>query len=476
MAQEEARLLGHDYIGTEHVLLGLLAEPEGVAARALVSLGISAPAVRSEVERVVGRRPGTPAGHIPFTPRAKKVLELSLREALQLGHNYIGTEHILLGLVREGEGLAAQVLVTLGADLRRVREQVLTELPGQPESISTRRSEYDTAGLERADLAADPITQFIRWFEDASNAGLEEPHAMTLATTTADRRPDARMVLLRGVDERGFVWFTNRNSPKGRELEVTPFATLVFAWIPLHRQIRVDGEVTIIDDAESDAYFASRPRAAQIGAWASQQSEVLDDPRRSTPRLRRSRNSSGRERSRGRRTGAGTASRTRRSRCGRAGRTGSTIASATGRSSAGGSSSVCGRDRPRPGRGRQPLDERLGVRDEPRPFPVRPDRAPTSHAWRQLELHPAAAGQVHRVLGMEAAQGLWDVVEVGHDRVLGECGAKVRREMICKHPVVSAEQQGGPEVLAPVAVHGDDDVDVVEERGQRGGVLRPDRS
>ena len=277
LAQEEASLLGHDWIGTEHLLLGLLAEGDGVAAKALESLRVSLLAVRSQVEQIVGRRPGAPAGHIPFTPRAKKVLELSLREALQLGHNYIGTEHILLGLVREGEGLAAQVLVTLGADLSRVREQVLTELPGPPESISSRRSEYDTAGLERADLAADPITQFTRWFDDASNAGLEEPHAMTLATTTPDRRPDARMVLLRGVDERGFVWFTNRNSPKGRELEVTPFATLVFAWIPLHRQIRVDGEVTIIDDAESDAYFASRPRAAQIGAWASQQSEVLDD-------------------------------------------------------------------------------------------------------------------------------------------------------------------------------------------------------
>jgi pyridoxamine 5'-phosphate oxidase len=276
LAQEESRLLGHDYIGTEHLLLGLLHEGEGFAAKALDSLDVSLVAVRAQVEQIIGPRPHAPAGHIPFTPRAKKVLELSLREALQLGHNYIGTEHILLGLLREGEGLAAQILVTLGADLRRVREQVLGLL-AEPESISARRTDYDTAGLERADLAADPITQFIRWFDDASNAGLEEPHAMTLATTTPDRRPNARMVLLRGVDERGFVWFTNRNSRKGRELDVTPFATLVFAWIPLHRQIRVDGEVTIIDDAESDAYFATRPRAAQIGAWASQQSEVLDD-------------------------------------------------------------------------------------------------------------------------------------------------------------------------------------------------------
>ena len=130
LAQEEARLLNHNYIGTEHILLGLIHEGEGVAAKALESLGISLEAVRSQVEELIGQGGSSPSGHIPFTPRAKKVLELSLREALQLGHNYIGTEHILLGLIREGEGVAAQVLVKLGADLSRVRQQVIQLLSG----------------------------------------------------------------------------------------------------------------------------------------------------------------------------------------------------------------------------------------------------------------------------------------------------------------------------------------------------------
>ncbi len=130
LAQEEARTLNHNYIGTEHVLLGLIHEGEGVAAKALESLGISLEAVRQQVEQIIGQGQQPPSGHIPFTPRAKKVLELSLREALQLGHNYIGTEHILLGLIREGEGVAAQVLVKLGADLNRVRQQVMQLLHG----------------------------------------------------------------------------------------------------------------------------------------------------------------------------------------------------------------------------------------------------------------------------------------------------------------------------------------------------------
>jgi Clp amino terminal domain, pathogenicity island component len=125
LAQEEARGLNHDYIGTEHILLGLIHEREGVAARALTELGISLEGARNQVVAEIGHGKQAPGGHIPFTPRAKKVLELSLREALQLGHNYIGTEHILLGLIREGEGVAAQVLVTLGAGLERVRQQVV---------------------------------------------------------------------------------------------------------------------------------------------------------------------------------------------------------------------------------------------------------------------------------------------------------------------------------------------------------------
>ena len=137
LAQEEARLLNHNYIGTEHILLGLIHEHEGVAAKALESLDISLESVRGQVEEIIGPGAKPPEGHIPFTPRAKRVLELSLREALQLGHNYIGTEHVLLGLIREGEGVAAQVLVKLGADLARVREQVVHLLATLGEASSS---------------------------------------------------------------------------------------------------------------------------------------------------------------------------------------------------------------------------------------------------------------------------------------------------------------------------------------------------
>jgi ATP-dependent Clp protease ATP-binding subunit ClpC len=134
LAQEEARHFNHNYIGTEHLLLGLLREDEGVAARALASLNVTLDEVREQVESIVGYGEEGTGAQAPFTPRSKKVLELALREALQLGHNYIGTEHILLGLVREDEGVAAQVLQKLGADLARVRETVVELLPQSPET------------------------------------------------------------------------------------------------------------------------------------------------------------------------------------------------------------------------------------------------------------------------------------------------------------------------------------------------------
>ena len=147
LAQEEARMLNHNYIGTEHILLGLVHEGEGVAALALESLDISIESVRQQVGEIIGQGQAAPTGHIPFTPRAKKVLELSLREALQLGHNYIGTEHILLGLIREGEGVAAQVLQKLGADLNRVRQTVIQLLSGYPIAAS---EEMPTTGATPA--------------------------------------------------------------------------------------------------------------------------------------------------------------------------------------------------------------------------------------------------------------------------------------------------------------------------------------
>jgi ATP-dependent Clp protease ATP-binding subunit ClpA len=128
LAQEEARMLNHNYIGTEHILLGLIHEGEGVACQALESMGISLQAVRDQVEEIIGQGQTPAAGHIPFTPRSKKILELSLREAHRLGHNYIGTEHILLGLIREGEGVGAQILQKLGVDLNTARERVIVVL------------------------------------------------------------------------------------------------------------------------------------------------------------------------------------------------------------------------------------------------------------------------------------------------------------------------------------------------------------
>jgi ATP-dependent Clp protease ATP-binding subunit ClpC len=173
LAQEEARMLNHNYIGTEHILLGLIHEGEGVAAKSLESLGISLEGVRSQVEEIIGQGQQAPSGHIPFTPRAKKVLELSLREALQLGHNYIGTEHILLGLIREGEGVAAQVLVKLGADLNRVRQQVIQLLSGyqgkEPAEAGGTRGE---AGTPSTSLVLD---QFGRNLTQAALEGKLDP-------------------------------------------------------------------------------------------------------------------------------------------------------------------------------------------------------------------------------------------------------------------------------------------------------------
>ncbi|MEY2945972.1 MAG: hypothetical protein RL243_746, partial [Actinomycetota bacterium] len=163
LAQEEAKLLNHNYIGTEHILLGLIHEGEGVAAKALESLGISLESVREQVQEIIGQGQQAPTGHIPFTPRAKKVLELSLREALQLGHSYIGTEHLLLGLIREGEGVAAQVLTKLGADTNRVRQQVIQLLSGfqgkETVGVGANNNEAPQKGSQILDQFGRNLTQ-----------------------------------------------------------------------------------------------------------------------------------------------------------------------------------------------------------------------------------------------------------------------------------------------------------------------------
>ena len=144
-------------------------------------------------------------------------------------------------------------------------------------SVSSMRTEYRRARLDESDVAPDPIRQFQAWFEQALSAEVPEANAMTLATSTADGRPSARVVLLRGCDERGFTFFTNYQSRKGRELDANPHAALVFFWPELERQVRVEGRVVLTTEEESDAYYHSRPSGARIGAWASPQSEVIPD-------------------------------------------------------------------------------------------------------------------------------------------------------------------------------------------------------
>ncbi len=141
--------------------------------------------------------------------------------------------------------------------------------------VADLRENYTQAGLSEGDLAPDPVTQFRAWFEEALSANLHEPNAMTLATATPDGRPSARVVLLKGFDERGFVFYTNYNGRKARELEANPHATLAFYWGELERQVRIEGRATRVSDGESDAYYASRPRGSRLGAWASEQSRSV---------------------------------------------------------------------------------------------------------------------------------------------------------------------------------------------------------
>ena len=181
LAQEEARLLNHNYIGTEHILLGLIHEGEGVAAKSLDSLGINLEAVQQQVVEIIGQGTQAPSGHIPFTPRAKKVLELSLREALQLGHNYIGTEHILLGLIREGEGVAAQVLQKLGADLPKVRQTVIQLLSGPQSESSSGSSSSSSSGSSRGSSGGEA---------GASGSTILDQFGRNLTQTARDNKLD----------------------------------------------------------------------------------------------------------------------------------------------------------------------------------------------------------------------------------------------------------------------------------------------
>jgi len=152
--------------------------------------------------------------------------------------------------------------------------------------VARLRQEYTRAGLKESDADPSPIEQFRRWFDDALAADLHEPNAMTVATATPDGRPSARIVLLKGFDEQGFVFYTNYEGRKSSELETNPYAALVFYWGELERQVRIEGRVSRVSEAESDAYFAGRPRGSQLGAWVSEQSRPVEDRGALEERLR----------------------------------------------------------------------------------------------------------------------------------------------------------------------------------------------
>ena len=274
LSQEEARLLNHNYIGTEHILLGLIHEHDGVAAKALASLDISLESVRAEVGEIIGPGGEEPRGHIPFTPRAKRVLELSLREALRLKHNYIGTEHILLGLLREGDGVAAQVLVKLGADLARVRHQViqLLEVPGgmasstwdpEPEgavvvsdrvNVSSRGPLEATVGYSRAVRVGDHVA--VAGTTTLGPDGVEHPGDCYRQTKVVlqyieDALQRAGTSLNDVVRTRAFLTDISRADDYGRAHgevfgDIRPAATLVEVSALVHPDLVVEVEVDAI--------------------------------------------------------------------------------------------------------------------------------------------------------------------------------------------------------------------------------------
>jgi Clp amino terminal domain, pathogenicity island component len=210
LAQDEARRLDHNYIGTEHLLLGLIREGEGVAAKALEALGISLDSVRQQVEQIIGQGQQAPSGHIPFTPRAKKVLELSLRESQQLGHNYIGTEHILLGVIHPGDGVARQVLVKLGADPNRVRQQVIRLLQehSAEESVSARSAAQELrllpavkSRLEAAEQRLTAIEQRVGTGPDTGDLDQQIEIVRTEKEAAVDARDYAQAASLRNREK-----------------------------------------------------------------------------------------------------------------------------------------------------------------------------------------------------------------------------------------------------------------------------------
>jgi len=289
LAQEEARLLNHNYIGTEHILLGLIHEGEGVAAEALGSLGISLEAVRAQVQEIIGHGGQEPFGHIPFTPRAKKVLEFSLREALQLGHDYIGTEHILLGLIREGEGVGAQVLVKLGADPARVRQEVVRLVSG--EGVSTAEFVRGATGTIRAagirpakcGFCGVPSPECGALFTGVSGALICGSCAATASRPSVSM--DEAMVMPRrahtvrvgGITPESIETMAARHEPTGPPPDDEDAARRAIEDAFVHQmEVGADGRTLInVEDGAALAECAKLVRA-RVGQAAEQAEQVID--------------------------------------------------------------------------------------------------------------------------------------------------------------------------------------------------------
>jgi pyridoxamine 5'-phosphate oxidase len=361
-------------------------------------------------------------------------------------------------------------------------------------SLRDRRVQYETAGLDLADLAATPIQQWHRWYDDAVEAGVAEPNAMTVSSNDAEGQPDARVVLAREVNDEGIVFYTNYESAKGIQLASAPFASAVFAWLDLHRQVRVRGEIEVVSSEESDAYFASRPRESQIGAWASAQSQVIagreeleaavvemtqrfmggDVPRPphwgglrivpSTMEFWQGRPS--RLHDRFRYAWAGTqwsisrlAPSTEGSRRGMSRKSGHT-APRTLLSPLKGESGE-----------RQSINEGLRMWVELGAFPVPKEGAGSANAWGKFELNAPSRGKIHWVQGVLPAEFFRNLFEFGANFVRRKMAAQMPTNMCGEFSIGATQQQCCPQAHATITMHRNHNVDVVEESTQRIGMF-----
>jgi pyridoxamine 5'-phosphate oxidase len=278
LAQEAAQRYGGDQIGTEHITLGVLEVDESPLLPLFEERGLSIDAYRERIQRNAA---GLPAStEMFFTINARRLLELSFERGRELNTNYIAAEHLVLAVTALPDSMGAKYLIDLGFDLgaiaSRMLEQVLVvQRPVQPDLRMLRRS-YTRAALNERDVDRDPLAQLQRWITDAAQTHIVEPNAMCVSTADEQGRPSSRMVLLRGLDQRGLIFYTSYSSRKGTQLAKNPFAALLFFWPELERQVRIEGAVEQVAEDEADAYFASRPRGHQLAAWASEQSEPVE--------------------------------------------------------------------------------------------------------------------------------------------------------------------------------------------------------